>query len=228
MKNQCAPLSKNEESCFNTTELLQIAKAYNNYIKKNKKICLENICITEKINIKNNKKYLYKEIYKKLSKLYESEINWIDFEFINSIKDPDMIEKLKYFTFKPKMLGKDTWLSTSDIDLVMNQYINMYENAQYVGALPSDFYKITELNYKKLFKTSLTLIVLNTDPHNKQGQHWVAMSIDNIKQKIEYFDSLGEKPNRNIKKFIKNLNEYKPNYETEISLVKHQYKNIDC
>jgi len=44
-------------------------------------------------------------------------------------------------------------------------------------------------------------IILNTDPANKPGEHWVALFIS-TDNKAEYFDSFGRKP-ININKFLK-------------------------
>lgn len=38
-----------------------------------------------------------------------------------------------------------------------------------------------------------TAIVVNTDPHNKRGTHWVAFYLDG-KGHLEYFDSFGQPP----------------------------------
>ena len=44
------------------------------------------------------------------------------------------------------------------------------------------------------------LIVCNTDPHDKPGEHWVAMYID--EQCGEFFDSFGRPPTKVFKNFL--------------------------
>lgn len=43
-----------------------------------------------------------------------------------------------------------------------------------------------------------TALVVNTDPHNEEGEHWVAIYLDEDfndgRGKIEYFDSYGQPP----------------------------------
>ena len=44
------------------------------------------------------------------------------------------------------------------------------------------------------------LIVCNTDPHDKPGEHWVAMYFDG--ERGEYFDSFGRKPPKLFKDYM--------------------------
>lgn len=55
-------------------------------------------------------------------------------------------------------------------------------------------------------------VVFNTDPHNKEGEHWIALyidlqSINYCKPAIYYFDSYGRKPPRQVKEFIHKVRE---------------------
>jgi Adenovirus endoprotease len=45
-------------------------------------------------------------------------------------------------------------------------------------------------------------MILNTDPHNKPGQHWVSLYFDKSKH-CSYFDSFGLLPSENIENYIK-------------------------
>jgi len=44
------------------------------------------------------------------------------------------------------------------------------------------------------------LIVCNTDPHDKPGEHWIAMYIDGGRG--EYFDSFGRAPAKVFKDYL--------------------------
>ena len=44
------------------------------------------------------------------------------------------------------------------------------------------------------------LIVCNTDPHDRPGEHWVAMYVDG--ERGEFFDSFGRPPTRVFKDFM--------------------------
>lgn len=50
------------------------------------------------------------------------------------------------------------------------------------------------------------LLVCNTEPHRKEGEHWVALYVDT---KGEFFDSLGEPPARTFERY---LNRYCDSY----------------
>lgn len=250
----CAPNvntydSNNTYTCFNYSELVSIAKAYNSYIFKNQK-CPKNIlnkkkidqnyCVINKpIDIDNkNKKDLWDSIYKRLQPMCKNEYCWLDLDLISKIDNTVLKEKILYFTFKPKMTKKiNSWLSTEDINNVLKQYEYTYKkkypnNFKFLGALPSDFYKITNVNYSDIFNYQKIGLVLNLDDHTKNGSHWVAIFIDNTLKTIEYYDSAGNLPNKNIKYFIntlysflkKNGNIYKIKYNT----IQHQLKNTEC
>ena len=44
------------------------------------------------------------------------------------------------------------------------------------------------------------LLVSNTDPHDKPGEHWIAMYFDG--ERGEYFDSFGRPPNKLFKDYL--------------------------
>jgi Ulp1 family protease len=75
--------------------------------------------------------------------------------------------------------------------------------------------------------------VFNLDNHNQSGSHWVAFLIDNKNKTIEYYDSVGNLPNKNINAFIKRVQNYlhkncKATYEILYNKTKHQYENNEC
>lgn len=62
-----------------------------------------------------------------------------------------------------------------------------------LGAVPSD--GIPDLD---LFPYA---VVINTEPHNDRGRHWVAVYVES-KDVVEFFDSYGDLPNSNIASFL--------------------------
>ena len=52
----------------------------------------------------------------------------------------------------------------------------------------------------KLQKTASGLIVCNTDPYDRPGEHWIAMYVDG--ECGEYFDSFGHPPTKVFKDFL--------------------------
>jgi hypothetical protein len=133
----CAPNVNIDDhyTCFEYNELCEIAKSFNKFIEKhcnkggnvNNSICNFNtvpIDIKENIeDVKNKKRELWNAIYDRLKDVCKYEYCWVDYEFIKTIPDKDLREKIKMFTFKPKMsMHIDNWLSTRDINNVLVQY----------------------------------------------------------------------------------------------------------
>ena len=236
----------NHYTCFDHDELKEIALALNIYIQKNKLCLLESrkqdglvklkskTCSTKIINIsKKTKKQLWYSIYNRLEKICPYEYCWVDLEFINNIKDPYLRDKIRDFTFKPKIKDANSWLWTEDINRVLQQYQEIDKSFKFLGALPSDFYKLTKVNYKDICNYNKYSIVFNLDNHNQSGSHWVAFLIDNKNKTIEYYDSVGNLPNKNINAFIKRVQNYlhkncKATYEILYNKTKHQYENNEC
>ena len=241
--NVCAPNINiaDHYTCFEYDELKEIACAFNKYISKSKKCpnnqnikrINSNYCSVNKlIDIKNkNKKQLWYSIYKRLEPICKYEYCWIDLDLISNIDDISLREKILYFTFKPKMTPKiDSWLSTKDINDVLQQYQDNY-NFKFLGALPCDFYKITKINYNDIYNYKKIGIVFNLDDHTQKGSHWVALLIDNTLKTIEYYDSAGRRPNKNIKYFINKVYNFlkkNDNYIIKYNNKKHQFKNSEC
>ena len=216
MPNYCSPSKKknnNINSCYDSSELVAIAKAYNNYIKNNK-LCNKIGCSDSStpIDIKyKDDKYVYKELSKRLNPLCKGEFCWTDMEFINYIPDKELRKTILYFTFKPKGLhSKRTWFNTNNINEIMEQYQDLHKSDfKFLGAQPSDFNKLVKLNWDSLRKKKYIGIIFNTDTHTQPGKHWVATFIDNDNKTLEYFDSLGHIPNKYISSFLKHFKDYK-------------------
>jgi hypothetical protein len=226
MKNvTCAPNKKRNgdlenKTCFTYNDLVEIAKGYNKYAKNDsqyKKIDL---------NIKNTKDLLLKSLYNRLKNKCEEEVCWIEQPFIDKIDKAKKV-LLKEFTFKPKPpKGVYTWFNTTNINDILYQYQKLYnKNFTFLGAVPCDITRIFKFDFKKLrVNTRYIGIVFNTDKHNKRGQHWVAAFIDNTTKNIDFFDSLGNKPNKYMKEFFKYFEDYCFNQNDIV----HQKSNSNC
>ena len=89
-------------------------------------------------------------------------------------------------------------LTTNEIDNMMKPILGR----MYLGALPADFNKFLP---KKLNSNKFGF-VMNTDPSNKEGKHWISVLIDlDNDLSVEYFDSFGREPPRKFMKEIKKL-----------------------
>jgi hypothetical protein len=203
----------NHYTCFTKSELLSIINAFNKYII-NKNLCAKNelngdtVCIKKlnliTINSHNTIKELWDKIYNTLNPICKYEHCWVDLDFINKIKDKQLVDKLRYFTFKPKFYnGREEWLNTLDINYIMKQYEKTYPSFCYIGTEACDFYNFTNINYPKLFESNTVGIVFNLDKTGERGSHWTSLFIDNTNNTLYYFDSTGRDPNKYIHDFIK-------------------------
>jgi hypothetical protein len=140
------------------------------------------------------------------------------------------------------------WLSSVDIDKVMNQYKKAYKCFEFIGPSPIDFDTKTshgECVWNELCNFSLANqikkgknkigIIFNTDPHNKSGSHWISLFI-NIKKKIIcFFDSVGTRQSKEIMKLVNRIIDQGHKLNPKINFkfennngVEHQNENTEC
>ena len=119
----------------------------------------------------------------------------------------------------PEDKKSNIWLSTLDIDNVLNQYQDKYKDFKYFGAVPIDFdHKLItgenevcvsddlcKINMKELWNDGYRNFgfVFNTDRHDQPGQHWISMFVS--KNGIYFFDSVGTKPKNEIIKLMNTI-----------------------
>ena len=111
-------------------------------------------------------------------------------------------------------------LSTDEIEDFLDRLEEKYSGFVSFGATPIDFSNCNVDRALCKFECKDHLdkgdrnigVVFNTDPHDKDGEHWIALYIDlrsiNYKKPaIYYFDSYGYKPPSRVKKFIDKVRE---------------------
>ena len=201
MDTKCAPSKIYKDgSCFTLKSLKKIVESFN----------LKNP--NSKISITDNKEKLVEELEKKLSNKCSEQTCWLRMDFVQALKD----EEIENNTFRPEGPDKkNEWLSTSDINNVVQQYQDKFKNFLFLGAVPADFEEIPILGIKDLdlddvAKNGKTKIgmVINLDEHWKSGSHWVALYTDLDKGQIYYFDSFAKKPYKRTRKFINRIVKY--------------------
>jgi len=247
---KCAPMKKFEGgSCFTIDDLLRLSHGFNDYIKKHK--------INKKpITIFASKKYLLKELIDRFKEeCGDSQICILDQPFVKEINDETLVKN----TFRPKGPQKKfDWLSTTNIDEVMEQYESIYPDFMYLGTVPIDFddlpLGIKTLNFDELYnKKKYRLgIIFNLDEHYKSGSHWIGLFANIKDSKIYFFDSFGVIPDKRIIKFIIRIAKwcYKKHFNKNISdteilsaikkniknnqvdirynTIQHQFKDSEC
>lgn len=219
---KCAPSKKfTDGSCFSLTSLRKIAENYN---KRNQ----------NKIDTSLGKKELVEELESKLSNKCNEQTCWLRLDFVKEMENPEIEEN----TFRPTgPRQKYEWLSTTHINDVVEQYQNVHKDFLFLGAVPLDFEElpvlgIGDINFNELERQGKHKIglVINLDEHNQTGSHWVSLYTDLKKKQVYFFDSVGRKPVKKIRKFINKITKYlymkKYNSRLPINDVIEKIKNV--
>ena len=199
----CAPgTADNRYSCFTNESLMKIANEYNSQFTD------DQIVFSKK---EFNRNEVWKAIKKKMMRFTPNcDKNWclLNNPVLKNLNDPEITER----TFRPEMPknwndNPTEWLSTLDIQSVMEQYEFKYTDFKFIGPVPIDFdHKIIpdmcvsdelcKIDLKNLYKQGMRKlgIIFNLDPHYRGGSHWVTMFLDMKTGGIYYFDSVGSKP----------------------------------
>jgi len=193
-----------------------------------------------------NDKEIWNSLRINMSDVCNTEKCWLRQKFSKNKLSPLLIS----YTFAPTapkawIKNKNEWLSSVDIQKVMNQYEKVYDNFEFIGPSPIDFDKVivdNECVWNELcnFKVSDIIsrnktkigIIFNTDPHYLTGSHWVSLFIDITRKIIIYFDSTGVSVPREIKKFIARVKgqakDLGINIKTMNNKKEHQKGDTEC
>lgn len=210
--NKCAPNKKYiDGSCFTLKSLKLIANKYNNKYNN-------------KIKITNNKIDLLNQLTNVFSKSCSSQMCWLRLDVVKELNNNEINKN----TFRPDGPSKKyEWLSTTHINDVIDQYEYKYNDFVFLGALPNDFAEIpilglSNINFNEFIASKKYKIglVINLDTHKQSGSHWVALYIDLLKNQLYYFDSVGKKPGKRIKKFNNHVLNfmYKNTYNKDLDI----------
>jgi hypothetical protein len=198
---KCAPSKKfTEGTCFSLDSLKKLAHVYNREVGMDS---------NKLISIKNSKTKMLKELSDRIAECGADQLCWLNVEWIKNIKDNEIHKN----TFRP--VGPQSrfkWLNTTNINEIMIQYENKYNDFKFLGAVPYDFQSLEQLgigkmNFDELIDQNIHKIglVINFDEHWKNGSHWVGLYANLAKDQIYYFDSYGGKPKSKISSFVKKL-----------------------
>jgi hypothetical protein len=212
----CSPgVDLSNGSCLDDELIIKIAKVINKMSKKNDRI--------EPIRCDKDTRRIHECICRNISKISEcsSEACILTIrEIIDHLGGHSEDFKSSFRPIMPKKWVEDynEWLTTSDIENVLNQYMEGDPSFYFYGAVPIDFANCSVSNLcsidvkKHLHKKQDKIgIVFNTDPHTKGGKHWLSMYIDLSGKSLHghpsmyYFDSYGRKPPKEIKHLIKKV-----------------------
>ena len=184
----------------------------------------------------------------------KSESCWLTLNEIIRHLTPDELNRFKN-SFRPQMprswlKNKNEWASTSDIEKVLKQYEEHHKDFKCYGALPMDFDlkqgnscvsgDLCNIDLKEHMNNGKHKIgsVFNLDDHDEPGSHWVSLYMElkpccRENPSIYYFDSIADKPTKEINNLVDNLSEqYKSitggNIEFLYNDIQHQKRNTEC
>ena len=234
----CLPghYDKDAGTCFTTEQLMEMAGAYNRYVTK------ERVGKTglHLITIKNDKKYLLKQLRSKFEKECAGDEVCITKQKFMTEVAKEMKHELKTKTFRDKgPAGPDEWLGTDDIDKLLKPYEQIYPDYKFMGAVPANCLEVKqcalyEFDFGKQVSKGKTRIgiIFNLDTYGMPGSHWVSMFINIPKGLLYYCDSAGAKPTPPIAKFVSHYKAYcKANsitYLEEINRNRYQFDPSEC
>ena len=232
----CHPKQKNKSSCL-THEALKKLKNKWNIRKPNDQI----------------KSNIPKKIWDFLKERYinscDNEKCWLKQNALSDGLTKEEINSLYAPTHPASWKkNKNEWLSNFDIEKVMKQYEDTYDDFAFIGATPIDFdfrkadgkcvwnelceFKLEEYIKKNKRKIG---IIFNTDKHNEDGAHWISMFIDISKSDpyIFFFDSTGDAIPSEIKKLqdriVEQGKQLNINFKTEnTTKINHQQNDTEC
>lgn len=234
---KCAPNQTFQDgSCISLDLMIELAKAYN---QDNPKKSIKFHSKLEMLNPNKYKKYLVKEFKTRLNDVCDDQKCWMKQKYVKFLNDKAK-QKLKKGVFRPEGPGgKFTWLNTNNINNVMKQYEDKYNDFYFLGTYPVDFddlnTEIANVDFSNLEKQGKKKfgVVYNLDEHYKSGSHWVASYTDLDKGNVYFFDSYGEAPDPRIRKFLRRVEKYLSskgvkNQEYKFNKKRHQFKNSEC
>ncbi len=231
---KCSPEKTNDYTCYSDNSLLKLRNFWN-VRHPDRRINTE------------EPRDIWNHLKTNMCSLCETESCWLRQKFIKEGLDKELLQ----FTFAPKApdswkKNPNEWLSSVDIENVMNQYEHKYPSFQFIGPSPIDFdtikmydqcvweelCKFDLYSYLHSGKTKIG-IVFNTDPHYKGGSHWVALFINVPKKYIYYFDSNGNQPQNEVKIFIERVKTQGQNLGINFNVMsnypfEHQRQDSEC
>ena len=210
--------NNNFATCFRKKDLISMIRSYNKYHSKKGDLSIINLSK----RLEDLSKYdLWNALDTQFKSVCDDEVCWINQPTFRQLPK-DNYEFVKDLTFKPPRPTDDSgntknaWLSNEDIEKVMKQYEKIYPDFKFMGPYPIDFakhfnyYGFNENMIQEFIKQDFRRIgiVFNTGTLSSGGIHWVALYI-NLKDAlrngyytVEFFDSVGTDPQREIGEII--------------------------
>ena len=233
---KCSPKTDNDDLAFTCYSKDSLHKLKNIWNARHPDVMIHS----------NDSREIWYKLRAYMGKSCYKESCWIKHQCIKNALPQDFF--LDNFAPKQPVEWKkkpNTWLTSVDINKVMNQYEKTYPSFIFLGPSPIDYdthklhnecvweeiCKFSILDYKSKGKNQIGFI-FNLDPHYKDGSHWVAMFINMKKKTIYYFDSYGDNIPKQLMKLVmkvkKQARRLGEKYEFVQSHRRHQYLTTEC
>ena len=234
---KCSPTSIFEfGSCLTIEALIEMIKAYN---KEHSNDTIQEHSNLNTLNPSKYKIYLLEELSKKTKNECTNQKCWTTQSFMKHLNNimREQIIKFTWRTDGPQ--GRFDWLSTYNVNGVMEQTEKKYTEFKFLGAVPMDFDNLPEtnipnLNIDKYIKNNKNKfgIIFNLDESWKSGSHWVSFFSDINNGSIYYFDSYGIRPEPRVRKLMRKFynycTEHNINAVSDYNKIRHQYGGSEC
>ena len=236
----CSPKDKytekvNKFSCYTDKSLYKLRDLWNNRHSDNK--------ITT-----NDTKQIHEILSKYLNNVCNKESCWLKQKSEFGNIDKELTESFAPVSPSEWKKNPNEWLSSLDIMKVMKQYEKAYKCFEFIGPSPIDFdsrklygecvwEELCNFSLEEQIKNNKTKIgiIFNTDPHYKNGSHWISMFINIKKHKIFFFDSTGDKAPKEVFALANRIKEQGLQMNPKIEMtfdtnegIEHQYGNTEC
>lgn len=181
-----------------------------------------------------------------MSDVCRTEKCWLRQQFAKNKLSSDLIS----YTFAPSaprawIKNPNEWLSSVDIQKVMQQYESKYNSFAFIGPSPIDFDKklvdgecvwneLCNFKLSDMLASSKSKIgfIFNTDPHYLRGSHWISLFVDINKKFIIYFDSTGNAVPKEIRKLIARIKGQAKDLDIDMKTMtnkkEHQKGDTEC
>ena len=224
----CAPArAKNEGTCFLKDELSSMIDAWNH----------SGLGTPIHVKDRNNKQEMWSALNEVFAPICDNEACWIENETLMEALekiDPELHHSVRYYALKPKFTkGHKAWLSTTDIEYVMHQYMDLFppNHFDFWGVFPSDHFKLNPHHFPIdiIRNSKYSAATFNLDSTDMSGSHWITCFFIHPRgfvETIEYFDSTGDPPTRNLREFLSHP-EFR-NADIKVSTFKHQRGDAEC
>jgi hypothetical protein len=193
---------------------------------------------------------MYKVLKARLSGMApcDREYCWLNLGFLSDIHDQlkDVWRPAKPVSWRKNPVS---WLSNFDIEGVLKQYVDLFDDYMHIGTVPADFWvnekgrcvvdDVCNLTIPYIVKKNKRRfgIVVNLDLHDSPGSHWVAVYANLDKRHknfgLYYYDSVANPPKQVLARFLdltcKAAEEHlKCPFHLHVNSHRVQYRNTEC